>query len=400
VSPLEFLSQTVDKNATVALSDKGLLALNLPKGAGAGDLASRLSVAFFESLQPSGKQSLIEAFRGALGGGDTGLIGKAAAAGEAETLKTANETLLEFKGGWTKAEEGAFTKRLLARAESGVEDADPRFENMFRYFRDWAHAGLKDDALGGGEELLRVLKGIPSGGKPFNHSEAMLYDNVFQRMRRLEDETYRLQNFARDRTLFERSINHPFFGLYPASYMWFKIMPEMVRLLAKEPFGLRTGALAYAFADVQKDIAIQREFDPEFEAMLTKQDRNAFLWMLSYMLPATPDSIPASFPPWARDLAGQGLANEAAAKAGRPVKGLDLTSPLGKVGDYVSPIRSADQLNRAAASLGDTLFGTQKEQRATPGEAGLTAAVAAPAQELAAPLADAVDELTGILSSQ
>jgi hypothetical protein len=298
------------------------------------------------------------------------------------------------------------TERLLARASSGVVDPDPNFERAYRFFAKWSQKTLGEGTLGPQSGTLGdVLRGMPTDDAvPYDRTHALIYDTVYDRLKQLENDTYRMQYFARDRTLLERSINHPFFGIYPASYMWFKILPEMVRFIAKEPFGLQTGALAYTLADVEKAVAIQREYDPSFDEMVETVGHSSIIWMLGYLLPATPWDIPASAPTWMRDLSQQGLDSAARAESGLPAKDMNYWSSVSRVQDYVSPMRSADQLNRVAKELGGAISGSKPEQEAGGGERTFPFVgpfpneQASPVQQLTAPLADAMDELTKALS--
>jgi hypothetical protein len=289
---------------------------------------------------------------------------------------------------------------------AAVVDPNPEVERAYQYFTKWARAVIGNESLGKNSATLGdVLRGMPTeAAVPYNKTHAMLYDTVSDRMRQLENDTYRMQYFARDRTLLERSINHPFFGLYPASYMWFKIMPELVRFIAKEPFGLQTGAMAYTLADVEKAIAIQREYDPSFDKMIEDVGHSSVIWMLGYLLPATPWDVPAAAPTWLRDLSQQGLESAARAEKGLPAKDINYWSPVNRVADYISPLRSADQLNRVVKELGNSISGSKPEQRAGGGSRAFPFVgpfpneQASPVQQLAAPLGDAMDELTKALS--
>jgi len=219
-----------------------------------------------------------------------------------------------------------FIDHITQRAATGIPDANKDVEALYRGFRTWAVTTLR--TLGKGDNpLLETLKSIPTeGGVLHNSTQGQILDSIMNRMKSLESDTYRLHYMSRDRSLLERSINHPMFGIYPASFMWFKIMPEMVRFIAKEPFGLRTGAMAYALNDVTKNIAIQREFDPAMGKMVDGAANDPFLQFLAYLLPATPWNDPAAWPTWMRDFAGQGNANQLAAQQGKPGKDINFTT--------------------------------------------------------------------------
>jgi hypothetical protein len=105
-----------------------------------------------------------------------------------------------------------------------------------------------------------------------------------------------------------------------------------------------------------------------------------------------------------RDLSAQGLASEARAEAGLPPKDFNFWSPVDRIKDFVSPLRSADQTNRVVKEVGNILGGSPTEQaqgggaRTFPVVGPFPNEEASPVQQLAEPLTNAVDELGRILS--
>lgn len=202
--------------------------------------------------------------------------------------------------------------------------------------------------------LFDGMSGMPvSDPVPFNVTEAALWHGQAQMMAAKWQDAFRLQYFAQNRSVLQRSLNHPMFGLYPASYMWGKVGPEMVKFMALEPFGAKTGLMAYTLLDIQKAVAVQRQFDPEFDKKIEEMGHSAALSWLGYMLPATPWSVPASYPAWMRDMANQGLANKALAEAGQEVNDTDFITPLNATLKKVQPLttqlpffgRALDEVN-------------------------------------------------------
>jgi hypothetical protein len=166
----------------------------------------------------------------------------------------------------------------------------------------------------------------------------------------------------------ERSVNHPFFGLYPASYMWGKVLPEIIRFVAKEPFGIPTGALAYGSNDVYQSIAMQRELDEEFDKQLDKIGRSPAVFMLGYMLPAVPWDVPAVLPGWAREIANQGQKNVIRRQRVMRPLNIDVGRAAGTVANYLSPIKQdIDRADAILKQLGDLIGGTKEQQRQTGG---------------------------------
>jgi hypothetical protein len=104
-----------------------------------------------------------------------------------------------------------------------------------------------------------------------------------------------------ERSLFERTINHPFFGFYPYSYMFKKILPEMVELLFKRPFGaMAPGAGYQAYQHVRDYVEHQVETDYFFRKTL--QDNNEVSFLVSQLFPGLPWDIAAVPPAYLRNI--------------------------------------------------------------------------------------------------
>jgi hypothetical protein len=68
-----------------------------------------------------------------------------------------------------------------------------------------------------------------------------------------------------NRSWLERSLNHPYLGLYPLSYMWGKVLPEMAEFLMFRPFGMKMpGTALYNMLHVYRDVMYAQENDPNF----------------------------------------------------------------------------------------------------------------------------------------
>lgn len=253
-------------------------------------------------------------------------------------------------------------------------------ERAVQQFSAWARDVMADGLLKGEKtpysEVLEKAAGLPTeAATPFNHTQQLMLDTITHALVAQEEDAFRLQYFSRNRSFLQRSINHPFFGIYPASYMWGKVAPELFRFIAKEPFGIRTGAVAYAFSDVQKSLAAQRAWDSKFDEQIEKVGHSEAVWFLGYMMPGLPWDVGAAAPQWMRDLAQQADENQARVDKGLPPKPIDLARPLGKIGDYVSPLRPALQVEGA---LDDLL--TSDEEPTRPAAAQPAAAPRGPVQ--------------------
>jgi hypothetical protein len=114
-----------------------------------------------------------------------------------------------------------------------------------------------------------------------------------------EEQAHSTHYYRRGRTWTERSINHPYLGLYPASYMWGKVLPEMARFLLKKPFGLDAplGGLALA-TNVYNSVALQATSDTDLHDFIDSNP--ALVRMLNLLVPGQPWDIPINMPLWAQ----------------------------------------------------------------------------------------------------
>jgi hypothetical protein len=101
-----------------------------------------------------------------------------------------------------------------------------------------------------------------------------------------------LQYFATQRSWLERSINHPYLGIYPYSYMTRKAIPAMMRLMFLTP-GPNGKILPLtglnAWGDLVEWADNRSNTDSSFLDQLAIDD--AFLYILQTVIPVTPDSM-------------------------------------------------------------------------------------------------------------
>jgi hypothetical protein len=108
--------------------------------------------------------------------------------------------------------------------------------------------------------------------------------------------------FNPERSLFERSINHPFLGFYPYSYMFKKILPEMIEFLFKKPFGTYAPGAGYqSYIHVRDYVEHQIETDYTLRNNLENMDEVAF--MVTQLFPGVPWDITAVPPAYLRNVA-------------------------------------------------------------------------------------------------
>jgi len=180
---------------------------------------------------------------------------------------------------------------------------------------------VSDDVSKAFREILREppVQTRPNSGQlmgvPFDPQQEAVYQAGRFAVSRAEEQAFTTQYYKRGRSFVERSVNHPYFGLYPSSYMWGKVLPEMVRFLVKYPFGIPApfGGLALSNA-VYRQIMLQQNFDPNFRKAMIE---NNGLWhFVSMLTPALPWEIPANAPLWSRRLAEASAEHEYAKAQG------------------------------------------------------------------------------------
>jgi len=253
-----------------------------------------------------------------------------------------------------------FVDRFVGRSKH--VESNPDVSRAARMFGKWSEAVVNNGLLRGEDSifgpLLKEIGGLPTGGAvPYNFTEAQVANLAMSSIARKFDDAHRLQYFAQERTFLERSINHPMFGMYPASYMFGKVLPELALFLAARPFGHRTGGLLYSLLDVQASIALRREFDPEFDAHIEEMGRSQVLSLLSYFIPGLPWDLSAGAPPALRKLAEQGIANEKKAKTDpENLKNIGLLDPAVASLKKLSPLTSTGL--PWAGRAGEEAFGT------------------------------------------
>jgi hypothetical protein len=244
------------------------------------------------------------------------------------------------KFGWDAAVSEHFADEFAKWLSTG-KAKNPKMRDAFAYFRNvlvrifnWAP---KDKVSPEMQKLFEDLttpqvaeRVTTANAVPFDATEEMMHAAGIQSVVDAEDAAFTNVQFRRKRSWLERSLNHPYFGIYPASYMWGKVAPEMVRALAANPFGMpipflskpvKINGVEYGLHGspfmgysnamrVQNSVEMQKDTDPEFSAAVN-DPKNAQVWRNMMMfLPATPWDIPANFPLWQRRIAEWGLESQ------------------------------------------------------------------------------------------
>lgn len=183
---------------------------------------------------------------------------------------------------------------IRERAASGVAHANPEIEAYFQQFSKWAKSMVQGNRTR--SELKGIVNGIPTAAAaPYNRSQALIQQVLHDKIRLAQQDAFMLAEMGTNRNVLMRSINHPFFGIYPASYMWGKVLPVTAKALARNPFGL-----TYDISKAQQTIATQREYDPK-ASIPEGVDKSAVAFLLGYLTPSLPwETMQAQTPPWAR----------------------------------------------------------------------------------------------------
>ena len=283
-----------------------------------------------DDLDPSGEAVLLDAYHTATGG-------------TKRWTRTAEEWVARA------FEDYALTGKAPTALAQGV----------FNFFAHWAdsHSRAVGALPPGVSDVFDKVLGSATADRfwHFNKDEQMIYGAGRTAVKAGEEQAHSTHFYRRGRTWAERSINHPYLGLYPASYMWGKVVPEMARFLLKKPFGMDAplGGLMAA-NHVYDSIQLSAQTDGDLRKMI---DANPdFLRILNLLTPGTPWEIPVNMPAWARNLQEVQLENERrqAHNDRNPAKGDDVAlKKYDAAGVFSRSLGNAFGLTRDIDMLGD-----------------------------------------------
>jgi hypothetical protein len=214
--------------------------------------------------------------------------------------------------GFSKPVEEWMAKKFEHYAISG-EAPDAQSAGLFNAFAKWGEdSGFKAQAVDPAvKAVFDKALALPSSERYFHYNadEQRVWGAGRAAVRAAEEQAHSTHYYRRGRTWTERTINHPYLGLYPASYMWGKVLPEMARFLLKKPFGLDAplGGLALA-TNVYNSVALQATSDTDLHDFMDSNP--ALVRVLSLLTPGMPWDIPVNMPLWARKAEEVQLENE------------------------------------------------------------------------------------------
>jgi hypothetical protein len=309
------------------------------------------------------------------------------------------------------------------------KSANPKMRDLFAYFsrvlsklEDWLKGNPQAKVSPAMQDLFDSLH-TPKAQELLGGSNVVPFDATAEAfhaagalsVEMAADAAHTNVQFRNSRSMFERSLNHPYFGVYPASYMWGKVAPEMIRALALNPFGLPIPGMVegavpgLGFLNAQRawqSVEQQKDTDPKFRKFMTDPKNDKMFRAASMFLPATPWDDPANLPLWQRRLAEWGLESQQRVAQGQKPKAFD---PLAVASDVMSysygPKASLDWLGDIARFGNAPLV---QEQFAQPSGSGIEslateqalAAGPAPANPLADMLTEGSANLRNSLNSQ
>ena len=220
---------------------------------------------------------------------------------------------------------------------------NPKLREAFAYFRKWLmrvwdylkqnpEAKVSDEVTEVFESLFRMPE-TPQYGFAYDSMQEGLHQSGVTSSRIAEDAAHTNVFFRRRRNLVERSLNHPYLAYYPASYMWGKVMPELFRFLAAEPFGIPApGGGLLLSQRIWNSVEMQKDSDPEFREYL--ENHEGLIRGIGMMLPATPFEVPVNDPLWLRRFAKWGLEASDALEEGYDIDSIKDFDP-GKVAEDI-----------------------------------------------------------------
>jgi hypothetical protein len=179
------------------------------------------------------------------------------------------------------------------------------------------------------EQALKEVGVNGQAARDIAASTIAAYETALLRGSRAADKA---QYFSSHRSWLERSLNHPFLGVYPYSYMTQKAIPGLLKIMFKTPVGKNVYAPAlgyYTWDKVVEEVNNSINSDRGLISDIVTND--ALLYLLTTLLPVTPDGMGFNMPAWIR----RGVIQPGA-------KGTELN--LGEIGKI--PDRLIDQIGQ------------------------------------------------------
>jgi hypothetical protein len=317
---------------------------------------------------------------------------------EAYSAATGNRLRKAAGGGLSHAQEEWLADEFIRYATTG-KVATPALQSGFnlmgKLVKEHSKMANLVEATPEAKALFDELFRQPNASLsavPFDPDEYRIWSATRQMLLAAEDEAHTTHYFRRGRNLLERSINHPYLGYYPASYMWGKVVPELVKFLVREPFGLKAPMAGYALAShVGSAVLLQMNTDEDFRKWV--EEHPEFIRFVQMMMPGTPWDIPVNAPAWVRRTATREAGNVIRQARGDDPASQDIMGTITDSAGYAfGLLRSFDTFGK----ITNELFGAPEEEK-KPKSGGLPSMAELNAQQWQAQVTGdvqgAVDEL-------
>lgn len=162
--------------------------------------------------------------------------------------------------------------------------------------------------------------------------------------RQASNRAFQTHFFNPQRGWLERSLNHPYLGLYPLSYMWGKVLPEFARFLVVRPFGKNVPLLPLVNLErVQQAYLGALADDPAFSKYMA--DHEEAIYFANLLFPGNPLNMNANAPAYLRHITAD-------AAAGRKVDSTTISREIADSTSYAfGPAHDLTTVNKAGADL-------------------------------------------------
>lgn len=205
---------------------------------------------------------------------------------------------------WTEAVHEWFAKQMVEFVRTGEAPA-PHLVPIFNFYKKYL-TEVTDKVKMSPETravFADVLKTPPGSVVSRAHPDEIALMDIMQgEASRSARNAYDLTHFRTNRSWLERSLNHPYFGMYPISYMWGKVLPELLQFLVAKPFGLNAPMASYAaVGQVYRAIMLQQAYDPELRKYM--KNNEPAMRALAMFVPGLPWDLPVNAPLWLRRIA-------------------------------------------------------------------------------------------------
>jgi hypothetical protein len=239
-----------------------------------------------------------------------------------------------------------FVKHFAERLRSNTPDPDGTIEGIMQAFAQFGNELYS--SKGQLTEAAKMFGGIPTeAAAPFNRAEAMMTGILRDKFEALANDEFMLSEMSTRRTVLGRSLNHPVLGLYAPSYIWGKVLPRTIRYLGRNRYGLTMDAVR-----LQRQLALQREYDPDLNDTVDDIGASESAFLLDYLTPSLPTSDFAVRVAGPARAALEGFVDLAKGELNLP-KAVDAVSQA--VGAQISPFRMTGTVVDAAGEVVDTL---------------------------------------------